>query len=124
MLRKLDGRQPTSNSHFEACITPSECSPPPASVVTFQGESSFNSYLAQASLTAESSARESNDGNFGQQIHTSLSSLKSLLRTQGRPSSVDDLSFPRAFMKSNEPKIDLPPLPAVLAVLKRTAGEP
>jgi hypothetical protein len=93
-----------------------------ASIVTFQGVSSFKSCLTQASLTAETSARETGESDLGQQIQTSLASLKSLLRIQGRPSSADDLSFPRSFMKPTEPKIDLPPLPAILAVLKRTAG--
>ena len=76
----------------------------------------------QASRTAESSARQTDGDAIGQQIRISLSTLKSLLRTHDRPSSADSLSFPHSIIKQKEPKIDLPPLSAILAVLKRTAG--
>jgi hypothetical protein len=89
-------------------------------VVTFQGESSFNSYATQASLTAETSARDTGETDL--QIHATLASLQSLLRTQGHPSSADNLSFPGSSIKHTEPKIELPPLPAILAVLERIAG--
>jgi hypothetical protein len=122
MIQRLDRGQTSSGPLFQPSIMPTEYDAPCPSVVTFQGESSFSSYLTQASQTAESSAREADGGDVGLKIRISLSTLKSLLRTHNSPSSADDLSFPHSAIKSSEPKIDLPPLPIILAVLKKTAG--
>ena len=122
MIQQLSQGQALSKPSFQSAAISTDYNLPSHSVVTFQGESSFSSYLTQASHTAESSARETDGGDIGHQIRISLSTLKSLLRTHDRPSSADSLSFPHSIIKSKEPKIDLPPLSAILAILKRTAG--
>lgn len=119
----LDQQQATKTPNFEAALMPTDPSPTLATEATFQGESSFDSHSAQASLSAEVSARDAQGGNLGQKINTSLSSLKSLLRNQGRSSSADDLTFPHSSVKSTQPRLELPPIPAVLAALKRAAGK-
>lgn len=106
---------------FASALLPTESLP---TLAAFQGESSFESHSAQASLSAECSARIAQGGNIGKHLSTSLSSLKSLLRNQGASSSADALSFPQSSSKLTpitQPRVELPPIPVVLAALKRAS---
>lgn len=98
---------------------------PPAgtlpAVSTFLGESSFDIQTAQASLTAEVSARDVHANGTGTQIRASLQLLQSFMR-QSSASSLDALSFPLAEPTTANIKLELPPLDIVLAALRRASG--
>jgi hypothetical protein len=121
-LRQLNQNQSSSTDSLETCEIPTEESLPIVPETTFQGESSFDSHSALASLSAEVSARGAENSSHGHDIYTSLSTLKSLLQNQARPSPADDLSFPIT-SKPTTAKVQLPPLAAVLAVLKRATSK-
>lgn len=89
----------------------------------YQSETSFDSHSVQASVTAEYSAAEAVHNNPDEEIHASLTDLKSLLRGHGATSSSNNLSFPRAVAKSNAPKLELPPMPVIIEILKKGSGK-
>jgi len=94
-----------------------------ASESTFLGESSFDNHSAQASLTAEVSARDFHFNGTGSQIGASLKLLQSFMGKEGSStSSSNDLSFPQATSVAPATKLELPPLSLVLAALKRASG--
>lgn len=107
----------------DLCIVATESEAPSVPETAFQSETSFDSHSVQASVTAEYSAAEVVHNDLDQEIHASLTALKSLLRDQGAPSSSNNLSFPRAVTRSNVPKVELPPMPVIIEVLKKASCE-
>ncbi|KAF2014683.1 hypothetical protein BU24DRAFT_463450 [Aaosphaeria arxii CBS 175.79] len=120
-LRRLDQSQASLKPSLGAADISTDQIAPSALETTFQGETSFNNLSALASISAEVSAREAEHTGQGGDIYTSLSSLKDLLRNEGKPSSADYVSFPLA-SKAATTKTDLPPVSAVLAVLRRASA--
>lgn len=112
---------PPSEAHLDVVDT--EIQPPFIPVAAFQSETSFDSHTVQASTTAEISASGVIHDDPDQEIHASLTALKALLKTQSSATSANHLSFPRANGNLSSPKIDLPPMSAVLAVLKKASGQ-
>ncbi|KAL5321049.1 hypothetical protein ACEPPN_011859 [Leptodophora sp. 'Broadleaf-Isolate-01'] len=123
-LGKLDTNQVASISLPDLCIVATETESPFVPETAFQSETSFDSHSVQASVTAEFSAAEAVHNDLDQEIHASLTALKSLLRGQGTPSPSNNLSFPRAVAKSNAPKVELPPMNVIIEVLKKASGSP
>ncbi|KAK0119300.1 hypothetical protein ONS95_008147 [Cadophora gregata] len=123
-LGKLESNQVTSAlaSSPDLCIVATESESPFVPETAFQSETSFDSHSVQASVTAEYSAAEVVHNDLDQEIHASLTALKSLLRGQGTPSPSNNLSFPRAATKANVPKVELPPMHIIIEVLKKASS--
>ena len=121
-LRKLEQNQVSPTPLASSHVATVEENSPYALQMTFQGESSVDSHSTQAALSAELSAREPNIIDLDDEVQSSLSAIKSFLKGQNLPSAVDDLCFPNFAPGSTKTNAELPPMSAVLAVLKMTSG--
>jgi len=121
-LGKLEQDRQPPKPDFEVYVAAIGGNPTPRPSTAFHDEPSFSAQSAQASLSAELSAEEAKSTDFDQEIQFSLASLKSLLQGQNVPSSVNDIYFPCAGPRSTSESIDLPPMPFVLAALKKATG--
>jgi hypothetical protein len=116
-LRRLENKPVTTSPSATEEAGSSGASPyVPAKV--FEGESSFSKHSEQATLSAEITAAAPESIQTAEVV-SSLSSLRSLLEGQSLPSSIDELRFPDTPLISPRAKVDLPPMPLVIAVLKR-----
>jgi hypothetical protein len=122
-LERLEKTPKPSRHPFEIHAVATELNTPSVSSTVFQNEPSFNNQSAQASLSAEQSAEGSIITNCDQEIQSSLAFLKSRLQGQSLPPSVNSLSFPCSSPKSSSTDVELPPLPIVLAALRRASGK-
>ncbi|PMD39479.1 hypothetical protein L207DRAFT_529455 [Hyaloscypha variabilis F] len=120
-LERLEKTPKPSRHPFEIHAVATELNTPSVSSTVFQNEPSFNNQSAQASLSAEQSAEGSIITNCDQEIQSSLAFLKSRLQGQSLPPSVNSLSFPCSSPKSSSTDVELPPLPIVLAALRRAS---
>lgn len=74
-------------------------------------------------MTAEVTVRDVHANGKHDQLGMSLKSLQNLLRNdQSSASSLNALSFPQALSDNFPSKVNLPPLDAVLAAVKRANG--
>lgn len=121
-LGKIEQTQQPPKADFEVCVVTTEHNPTSRPSTAFHDEPSFSTQSAQASLSAELSAEEAKPTDFDQEIQFSLASLKSLLQGQNVPSSSNDIYFPCSGPRSSTENVDLPPMPLVLAALKKTTG--
>lgn len=95
-----------------------------ASEPAFEGESSWSRQTVEATLSAEVSATETNEGGNSQssEILASLSALKSLLQSQTMASGTDNLHFPRQHQQQATIDESLPPMQFVLSLLRKVKG--
>jgi hypothetical protein len=122
-LGKLEQSQQEPKSPFEIHIVATERNASSGATTIFQNEPSFNNQSAQASISAELSAKEANVTEFNMEIQSSLVSLKSRLQGQNVPSSVNHLYFPCSSSRLSTQNVELPPVSIVIAALKKAAGQ-
>lgn len=121
-LEKLENVPQPHISSFEVCVVTTERNTSSELTTIFQNEPSLNNQSAQASISAELSAEEANVTNFELEIQASLKSLKSGLQGQSVPSTVNSLYFPCSSSRSPTESVQLPPMPLVLAALKKATS--
>jgi hypothetical protein len=120
-LRKLDQNQVPCRASLDRHVATTEQKSSYVLETIFQGESSFDSHSTQAAISAELSAKEPNVDHLDE-VQSSLLAINLFLQSQRLPSRVNDLCFPHFIMNTTAANTELPPMSAVLAVLKITAG--
>ncbi|KAE9381116.1 hypothetical protein N431DRAFT_1642 [Stipitochalara longipes BDJ] len=118
-LERLEKSPQPSRHPFKIHMVATELDNSSDSSTVFHNEPSFNNQSAQASLSAELSAEKSHLTNYDREIQSSLAFLKSRLQRQNLPTSVNNLYFPCSSFKTSTTNVELPPVPTVLAALRR-----
>jgi hypothetical protein len=122
-LAKLERTHQPKKTPFEVYIVTTEGNASSNLSAGFQNEPSFNDQSAQASISAELSAEEANISEFDLEIQSSLASLKLRLQSQSVPSSANNLYFPCSSARPTTQNVELPPVPIVLAALRKATGQ-
>jgi hypothetical protein len=122
-LAKLERTYQSKKTPFELYVVATERNASSNFSAAFQNEPSFNDQSARASISAELSAEEANISEFDLEIQSSLASLKLRLQSQSVPSSANNLYFPCSSARPTTQNVELPPVPIVLAALRKATGQ-
>jgi hypothetical protein len=122
-LTKIERTYQPNKSPFEVSVVTTERNASSNLSAAFQNELSFNDQSAQASISAELSAEETNISEFDLEIRSSLASLKLRLQAQSVPSSANNLYFPCSPARPTTQNVELPRMSIVLAALRKAAGQ-